>query len=45
MGTNHAVDPRTTEPPCPDCETDLFVEADNGAYDWRCGYCQRRWHE
>lgn len=46
MGTtDHLVDPRTDEPPCPDCETDLYVKGDRGAYDYRCGYCQRRWRD
>jgi len=39
--TDHTVDPRTDEPPCPNCETDLYVFAqggDNHEY-WECGFC------
>jgi len=39
--TDHTVDPRTDEPPCPNCETDLYVyKWGNGASSiWVCGYC------
>jgi len=43
--TDHTVDPRTPEPPCPECGTDLYVQRDRGVYDWRCGRCQERWHD
>jgi len=39
---DHTVDPRTDDPPCPDCETDLYVHERRGdpmAEKYICEFC------
>jgi len=44
---DHAVDPRTDEPACPKCGTDLYVfKRRNGAGAmWECGFCGVQFNE
>jgi len=45
---DHAVDPRTDEPACPNCETDLYVfkqKGDKSVARWECGFCGVQFNE
>jgi hypothetical protein len=44
MSHNTRARPSDRCPPCPDCETDVFVDHSKTAlYDYVCHFCTTRW--
>jgi len=45
MSHNTQKRPSDRCPPCPDCETDVFVDRAKTAHTYKCHYCGTRWYQ